>query len=289
MKNFILLFLIVTNVFAHSESFLPENNLRIGINPLAPTGISEADFNAVIKELEVIYVPMAKALGGNLTFRSAWKDNTVNAYAQRFGHEDEDGEEHGPFDDWRVIFLGGMARHKFITRDGFSLIVCHELGHHFGGAPSYDGETSWASNEGQADYFSVTKCLRRLWVRADNKAAIAGMKMNPVMMKGCEDQWKSEGERALCARIGLASESIGNLFGSLVTFGKLPKFETPDPKVVTSTTFGHPKAQCRLDTYFQGSLCDVPFDVEFDKKDPSIGACVQGDPVGMRPLCWFKP
>ncbi len=287
----ILSLFISLSSLAHKESFLPENNLKIGINPLAPTGISEADFNAVQEELKVIYVPMAAAQGGTLTFKSEWKSNTVNAYAQRFGVEDEDGEEHAPFDDWRVIFLGGLARHKHVTRDGFTLIVCHELGHHFGGTPTYDGQTSWASNEGQADTFSVSKCMRRLWEKADNAAAISGKTIPSVVTKTCSEQWKTEAEKNLCLRIALASESIGNLFGSLVTFGRLPKFETPDTKVVSSTQFTHPKAQCRLDTYFQASICPVPYDIDFGKDDETVGAChpKNGDVTGNRPLCWFHP
>ena len=190
-----------------------------------------------------------------------------------------------------MIFLGGLARHKHVTKDGFTLIVCHELGHHFGGAPTYDGETAWASNEGQADTFSVSKCLRRLWEKADNGKAIAQKKIPEIVLNKCSENWKTETEKNLCLRIGLAAESIGNLFGSLVTFGKLPKFETPDLKVVSSTLFTHPKAQCRLDTFFQASLCQVPFDVEFSRQDETIGACHprHGDVVGNRPLCWFAP
>jgi hypothetical protein len=287
----LLLLTLSLSLLAHRESFLPENNLKIGINPLAPTGITEADFHAVQADLKAIYVPMATAQGGKLTFRSDWKSSTVNAYAQRFGVENEDGEELPPFDDWRVIFLGGLARHKDVTRDGFTLIVCHELGHHFGGAPTYNGETSWASNEGQADTFSVSKCLRRLWEKADNASAIQGKVISPVVIQACSDQWKTEAENNLCLRVSLASQSIGNLFASLVTFGKPPQFETPDPKVVTSTQSSHPKAQCRLDTYLQASLCAVSFYTDFGKDDETIGAChpKNGDVVGNRPLCWFKP
>jgi hypothetical protein len=293
MKNIFILILFVSSfsLFAAQRSFLPENNLEIGIDELAPTGISEADFNIVQKELADIYVPIAAAQGGKLTFLSNWKDKTVNAYAQRFGHEDQDGEEHGPFDDWRVTFLGGLARNKHVTRDGFSLVVCHELGHHFGGSPSYDGANAWAANEGQADYYSVSKCLRRLWQHADNALIIKGQIIDPVLKSLCSTQWKTDFDQTLCLRGGLAAQSIGNLFASLVTFSKLPKFNTPDPTKVKKTVAGHPKAQCRLDTYFQATLCHVSFDQEFDKKDETFGAChpSHGDTVGNRPLCWYAP
>ncbi len=293
MKNILIIALLITSssLFAAQRSFLPENNFEIGINSLAPTGISEADFIAVQKELADIYIPMAAAIGGKLTFDSSWKNNTVNAFAQRFGHEDEDGHEQAPFDIWRVTFLGGLARHKYMTRDGFSLVVCHELGHHFGGSPSYDGETAWASNEGQADYYSVSKCLRRLWQHSDNSTALDGQTIDPALRSLCSTQWKTDFEKNLCLREGLAAQAIGNVFASLVLFSKLPKFTTPDLTKVPKTNVGHPKAQCRLDTYFQAALCHVPFDQEFDKKDETAGAChpSHGDTIGNRPLCWYAP
>jgi Zn-dependent protease with chaperone function len=53
--------------------------------------------------------------------------------------------------------FGGLARDPLVTKDGFSAVICHEIGHHIAGAPRKG--FSWASNEGQADYFATTKCL----------------------------------------------------------------------------------------------------------------------------------
>jgi len=66
--------------------------------------------------------------------------------------------------------FGGLARHETMTPDGFATVVCHELGHHLGGVPkkfSWFGN-SWASNEGQADYFGIMKCLRKMFEHEDN-------------------------------------------------------------------------------------------------------------------------
>lgn len=271
-----------------SDGFLPENNLVLPVG-LNDQGISEKVFQDVQDELAQIWIPRAKAQGGRLSFVSSWASGTVNAYAQRFGHEDEWGEEVPPFDDWRVVFLGGMARHKEMTRDGFSLIVCHELGHHFGGAPRLSGETSWASIEGQSDYFATAKCLRELWINAENDKQMAGKTIPEYLQKACESQWRSEKDIFLCLRSGLAGLSAGRLFAAIAPFTKAPKFETPDPKVVTKTQNSHPKAQCRLDTYLQGALCEMPFDIPFGN-DEITGACHlrNGQLTGQRPACWFK-
>lgn len=287
MAIFFCLILSALNLYAH-QGFLPENSLSIPPN-LTSEGISETEFQETQDELARIWIPRAKEQGGNLRFISSWESSTVNAYAQRFGHEDEWGEEMPPFDDWRVVLLGGMARHKEITRDGFSLIVCHELGHHFGGFPRLSGETSWASIEGQADYFATSKCLREIWERRDNKKIISGREIPEALMNSCKSQWTSESEFHLCLRIGLAGLSAGRLFAAIGMFQKAPSFENPDPKIVRKTQMTHPKAQCRLDTYFQGALCEVSHQIPFGSDELS-GACHErnGQSTGLRPACWFK-
>jgi len=285
--RFYLLFLLCTlNLYAQ-DGFLPENSLSFPVG-LNAQGISARDFQEAQDELARIWVPRARAQGGNLRFVSSWESSTVNAYAQRFGHEDEWGEELPPFDDWRVVFLGGMARPPEITRDGFSLIVCHELGHHFGGFPRLSGETAWASIEGQADYFATSKCLRELWVDEDNQK-LQSKEIPETLRQSCLVQWKSEKEYFLCLRVGLAGLSVGRLFADIAPFTKPPKFETPDPKVVGRTMNTHPKAQRRLDTYLQGALCEILHDSPFGD-DEYTGACHKrnGQTLGIRPACWFK-
>lgn len=279
--------LLALNLSAYGR-FLPENSLKIPVG-FQEGGISEEDFKRIQTRLGRIWIPRAKLEGGTLTFISSWESSTVNAYAQRFGHEDEWGEEVPPFDDWRIVLLGGMARHKEMTVDGYSLIVCHELGHHFGGAPRLSGETAWASIEGQADYFSTAKCLPELWKEDANDEVIKQMSVPETLRNFCAVQWARSSDQSLCIRIGLAGLSAGKLFAAIAPFTKAPKFETPDPKVVAKTSAVHPKAQCRLDTYFQGALCEVPFNISFGD-DEFTGACHQrnGHYVGLRPACWFK-
>jgi hypothetical protein len=88
----------------------------------------------------------------------------------------------------------------------------------------------------------------------------------------------------------MAGKSVADLFSDL---GREPitKFETPDTKVVTRTNDSHPRAQCRLDTYYQGSLCDVNMNEDVSQKDEVQGTCHPslGHRLGNRPLCWFKP
>src|SRR5476649_338081 len=108
--------------FQASAMILPPNHLdrfdRIGI----AANITQQQFNDICDSIIAIYQPMAKIHGAVLSVNKDWTDSTVNAYA----HQDTST-------DWQVDMFGGLARREEITLDGFALVVCHELGHHFGG------------------------------------------------------------------------------------------------------------------------------------------------------------
>jgi hypothetical protein len=266
--------------------FLPENDLYIpaGLKGLNG-GITEAQFNSVIDKVETLYAPIVAGLGGKLAIERKWSDGTVNAYAKQVGTS------------WQVAMFGGLARHETITEDGMALVVCHELGHHIGGAPKKAGSifggsvNAWASNEGQADYFATLKCLRKTFLNDDNISIVSTMKVPKSLSDACAKSTKNDKEdNALCIRTSMAGKSVADLFSAL---SKLPeaKFETPDTKAVTKTNDSHPKAQCRLDTYFQGSLCEIGMNEDVSQKEEVKGTCHPslGHKIGTRPLCWFKP
>jgi hypothetical protein len=80
------------------------------------------------------------------------------------------------------------------------------------------------------------------------------------------------------------------LFASLRSQANAAKFETPDASTVSSTNDNHPATQCRLDTYFQGSLCEVNFNDDVARTSEVTGTChgSLGHKMGLRPTCWFK-
>ena len=264
------------------EGFVPENNLKISVHQKRAGGISEAQFNSIIDKYEAIYTPIVKGYGGNLMIERNWTDGTVNAYAQQLGKT------------WRVSMFGGLARHETITEDGFALVVCHEIGHHIGGAPRKVSawSSSWASNEGQADYFATLKCLRRAWENEDNAAIVNAMTDVPATLtKACGEQHLWNQDYYTCVRGGMAGMSVSKLFQALRSASVEPKFETPDTRVVTKTDDNHPAYQCRLDTYFQGALCEASWHEDVTSTSEVTGTChgSTGHEIGLRPLCWFKP
>ncbi|MDD4974215.1 MAG: hypothetical protein PHY93_07670 [Bacteriovorax sp.] len=287
MKNGILISALsmtmsLSSVFAcdiHGKSgFMPENNLRISKYDKDTNGMTKERFEAIIKRVSDAYAPIVATKGATLEMINNWDDETVNAYANRNG------------DVWQVNMFGGLARHPLATDDGFMLVVCHETGHHLGGAPRYGAGTDWAANEGQADYFGSLKCMKRVLENDDNVAIVAKMTVDAAATKSCQLVYKNEGEVALCQRIAMAGKSLGSLLGSLGG-DKAISFTTPDKKIVKNTNDNHPAAQCRLDTYFSGSLCDKAFSEDVSETSPIPGTCIKRDgyKVGPRPLCWYKP
>ena len=259
--------------------FAPENNLQIAVGDKAANNMTKELFLDAISRVSTVYAPIVAEKGGKLIMNNRWDDNTVNASAQQSGK------------NWQVNMYGGLARHPLVTVDGFMMVVCHELGHHIGGAPKKAGfGSAWASNEGQADYFAGLKCMRRVLENEDNIAFIEGKTIDAEAVAKCESVYKTEAEQALCKRISMAGKSLAMLLGELGGNSNV-NFTTPDRKVVTRTNDNHPEGQCRLDTYFQGALCDKAISDDVDQRDALKGVCLKKDgySMGTRPLCWYKP
>ena len=229
-----------------------------------------------------------KEKGAVLVAVKKWTDPTVNASAMQTMIDNQN--------IFAIYMFGGLARHHTMTADGLALVVCHEIGHHIGGAPKkldYQGNLRWASNEGQADYWASSKCFKRVFGEDDNQSIVEKMNVPEEVKLKCDQVYSNENESALCQRSSMAGLSLAKLFHSLRSGSgidvKKPLFDSPTDEKVLVTFHGHPQPQCRLDTYFQGSLCDVTAAV--DQADAKVGNCNRSDghEVGLRPLCWYKP
>ena len=272
-------------------TFAPPNNFNLLDDPNKPGNITEQQFNTIVNSIVAIWQPIAKAHGAVLTADANWKDSTVNAYAEEKGNS------------WMVHFFGGLARRPEITPDGFALVVCHELGHHFGGYYFY-GDKEWAAAEGQADYFATQMCGRHIFANLQNNIRFLTPNAPEPVKENCTAVWGKDPKAvAECARISAASLSLATLLAKLGN-SPAPHFETPDKSQVSQTNVAHPAAQCRLDTYFAGALCSVTLPPDQtpgrgnpagnNSKDSEAQAykfsCAQNAfKVGFRPRCWFKP
>jgi hypothetical protein len=224
--------------------FVPENDMKIpvhtGILNDDQGGVTEADFNDVLDDIETFYSVVVEDLGGSLTVNRLWTNETVNASAQRRDSS------------YIINMYGGLARHPQITKDGFMLVACHEMGHHPAGAPKISGWfNTWASNEGQSDYYSSLRCLRWMLEHQDNALWVEENTVDPYAMEKCQEVYSTQEEENLCARIAMAGQSVSFLFKDLRNLPEAPNFTTPDSSEVGQTNDRHPEPQCRMDTYFQ--------------------------------------
>ena len=286
MKKYLIIFIFPIVCFANTKDSyhcFPESDLKIPVkkeNPgsslfknfaMAPTsGLSQLEFEHVIKKFSDFWSPIImNKYQKKLKFENNWSEERINASATR------------DFDDNPIIRVsGGLARHPDITKNGMLMILCHELGHQFGGAPkSFRGRStkrSWSSAEGQADYYATTKCMARM--------ALSNA-LYPEHVKIGTSQCKND----LCLKIAPAALSVGNLFASLKSDWERPSLNEKSPFAVRSTFYRHPSPQCRLDTFVAGSLCTEDFDKDFDNFDHTVGSCTKDqDPEAARPKCWFS-
>lgn len=249
-------------------NFFPENKLNEKDNSDQINHITKEDFNLVADVASAAYAPMAEVNDESIQVNRRWDDSTVNANVNR------------SFGRVLINMYGGLARRAEVTRDGFALVLCHELGHAYGGAP-YLRSWSELSAEGQADYHGSKDCLRKVFAQLPYKAPqeIDGttldlkteyitqtcMKRFPLPDVNTEPTESTSTEQDICIRSLMAGQSLGNLL-SIVNEDPEVQYETPDPFVTPKTLLSYPKTtQCRLDTYHNGAL-------NLD-----------------RPICWFKP
>src|SRR5690606_37692278 len=154
-----LIFSSLTSL-ACDDGFVKNNQRKIPVDSLHANDMTEKEFKATVKNFENFFAPIIEDEHNiELILFNSWSSNTVNAYAEQSRGK------------WMVTIYGGLARHKAITQDGLTLVLCHELGHHLGGYPK-KSTNKWSSAEGQADYYSTAKCLRHFWKEENNELAL---------------------------------------------------------------------------------------------------------------------
>ena len=124
----------------------------------------------------------------------------------------------------QVLIYRGMAHRREIDKDALALIVCHELGHLYGGKP-LKPTGKYISAEGQADYFATRYCLKR---------ALASIHPKNI-------------EKRAIRAMHLVGSFLANNWGH-----PHPTLDTPDKTIVEKTLIDHPTPQCRLDTFWAG-------------------------------------
>lgn len=281
MKIFILSFFVSFHTLA---SMLPESSIKAPLRIKSAT-LTEARFNALIDQIVNTYSDVFREYGmSRLMVTRNWESENINASASRSG------------DTFLINAYGGLGRFEPITDDAFLLIMCHEVGHLIGGAPTYKPANT-VSSEGQADYFSTAKCFRKI---AKNYPHDISPKadIHPLAKIKCEEafgknsQAPSQINEDICLRSSLAQEAVAKTISILAETDTVPTFDTPDPEERKLIIFnGYPSPQCRVDTLFSASLCHVDENelLLMDKYNTGVCSIPNGDHLGLRPKCWYVP
>ena len=272
LKFVIYLIFFISQSYA---SIIPENDLKIPKSIKA--NINEAQFNQLIDKVIKPYkdIILSHYKADEFIVHRLWDNEKVNASASTRNNI------------YSLKIYGGLARYASLTKDGFTLILCHELGHLIGGAPTWK-PYNISSSEGQADYFATLKCFRRINEAQDIK--INEEIVDLLAIKKCKFSFSNSKDYQLCLRSSLAQDSLTKTITELADLKTEPKRETPDPYVRMFIIFnGYPSPQCRLDTMFSGSLCQNNVNELLDKTLYNKGNCFEsnGDTVGLRPKCWY--
>ena len=62
-----------------------------------------------------------------------------------------------------IYLRNGILSHKDLGLEAISLIIAHELGHHYGLYPFYEGMKWYPSCEEQADYWAASTAMYKFW------------------------------------------------------------------------------------------------------------------------------
>lgn len=147
-----------------------------------------------------------------------------------------------------IFFFGGIARKPFMTMDGAAMILCHEMGHGFGGPPH---KHSGATVEGEADYYSTRKCLKKYFSRHPRELEMQEITQKRLTL--CQQQVAKFVDVKECLRGLSAIES------RVISFDLIEKVPTSifakDDSVATEINlddYYYPAQQCRVDTLIAG-------------------------------------
>lgn len=266
--------------FATHASLIPENDLHISIGE-GNRQVGESVFHQVIDSIESTYAPVFTSIGVTFSIERLWEQGEVNAAVAKKGNH------------YRLRVYGGLARFAPMKKDPLTLVLCHEIGHLIGGAPTWKPQNH-VSSEGQADYYSTLKCFRKLVAEEDHFAVIEGRPIHPLALDRCGQSFDAESESyAICLRSSVAIEDLSHVLVALREGEILPRLETPDRKIRRVILFnGYPSIQCRVDTLFAGAVCPINDGVDvLDNNLYNFSVCssFQGHTLGLRPRCWYVP
>jgi hypothetical protein len=276
LNTLILSFLFISNLLA----VVPDSGLKFPNHRNKNTQkiVAENDLKEISERIKKVYSDLIlKHYNTKLEFNIEWANDDMSAFATRTANN-----------EYMINVYGGMARAPGMTKDAMALVLCHELGHHIGGAPKTTLYEGWPSAEGQADYFAASKCMKRYYSDLMHEEVDINTNIPEKIIADCNRVYKNLSDLKICVRTMIASMEFGQFLNNLKSTKFPVKLDTPDPKIVKGTNINdYPRAQCRFDTLYAGALCPISSDVLTSNLDAGQGQCMDTDKPGFRPRCWF--
>ncbi len=199
--------------------------------------------------------------------------DSVNAYAS--------------FDDndFPLVSIStGLLKESLIDLDTIALIICHEVGHFYGGSPKqFRGRStklSWSSAEGQADFYATAVCAKKIFPLLPKVVQTKELGESSKVENELLDICKSEE----CLRIGLASYKLASIYAKIKFWDQVISLKNKDRTISNKINRGHPNPQCRFDTMILGVLCDKTH-IQNQGENPSLSCA---DSRYKRPTCWYR-
>ena len=253
----ILLFIISSLLLSSSiASFRPDepswNDFVSKSNATTRTKISETQVQTIKDEIQT-------SLATNFELKIL-AQSRINAFASL-------SEDNTP----KISVTTGMINHDKMSKNVLKLLICHELGHVFGGFPKqFRGRSnlkSWSTAEGQADYYSILVCAKKLNFDKTEKKYLY-----------CQGD-------SNCHAMTEAALKLSQIYAEIKFWPYELSIDDPDRNIVHTTELAHPNPQCRLDTFIHAIKC-----LNLSKKQKEGRAfytCLEMD--DRQPPCWMAP
>lgn len=159
----------------------------------------------------------------------------------------------------RIVMVGGgILQSQYLTHQGATFLFCHELAHHFGGAPyryrnygKFNNFPGKMSSEGQADYYAAKSCMAEFFTQHTPDTEVS-----KSISQICESKTSTAVNMQACAITisgGYNFLFLQNLFSNnkeKMSLSKKSLFVVK--KTIRESRY--PSLQCRLDTVVAGAL-----------------------------------
>jgi hypothetical protein len=208
-----------------------------GFNDYGSKCITQKQFNSIIDNIINEYKEIFKQHGWILGARKRWKSNTESA-----SYEFETSTK------VNLVIHGGVAKAMEMTVDALAVVTCHELGHLYALI-----DRQHIPGEGGADYFAIlSKCTLKA---LDNVRQSRKVLLPKEVISSCTRSRIYLSKE--CERVNRASYSASQTRARVLGHRSV-SFLTPDPTVVTETSYDLTSSQCGLDTFLAASLGRFP-------------------------------